>query len=379
MQKVINQVLLCSALLISMPAEALIILQQASLPINVDYDSNLNLIQQKEGVWRYTSTPRYSLTALDEKNRWFGDVGLALQRSSNKNISADREDPSLNAGWQHQLERGSFSLNASYDKRSSRFTQFNTNALVDVDGTSVTKTLGANYTYLITERLNLTTGINYSKTAYTDSSFVDSTSKTANGSISYDLTEKISPFVRLSFTDFKPKGNLSQPSTSKNFSVGSTFLITPRWTFAPSIGVNSTSTSGSGNGLNLGPNGSASGSGWIADTSLNYLSEKSTFQATLSRSVTPGGLGNLQKSDSVGLSYSRELTQLSTAGINFNASKSQSDFDSEAMQLSAFYAKELSLNWQMRVVAGHRIQKQTTFSANNSNVGVSLIYNIPQF
>lgn len=384
MQKVNTQILLACALLFSIPAQALVILQQASLPMNIDYDTNLNLSQQKQGVWRYTTIPKYSVAAVDERNRFFSELALTLQRSSNKNLSADREDPNLSIGWERELVRGTFSLTAGYDKRSSRFAQFNTNALLDVDGTSVNKSLAANFSHSLTERLRFTVGANYSKTLYTDSSFISSTSKTLSSSVSYDLNEIMSPFIRLSFVDFKPDGNLSQPSTSKNFSVGSTILVTPRWTFSPSVGVNSTSTSGTngGVGLNgggLGGIGSNEGSGWIANTSLSYLSEKSTFLATLSRAVAPGGLGSLQKTDSFGLGYSRELSNVSRVGIDFNISKSQSDFDSETTQVSGFYSRDLSQDWQMRLNAGHRSQKQSTISANNNNVGVSIIYNIPQF
>ncbi len=379
-----------------MPAEALILLQQASAPINVDYDTNLNLRQQKEGVWRYTTIPTYSLAVLNEKNRWFTNLSMTLQRSSDKNISNDREDPSLRVGWERELERGNFSLSAGYVKSSSRFTQFNTNALTDVDGTSVNKSLAANYSYALTQRLNLALGAGYSTTTFTDSSFVNSTTKSYNGSISYELNEKVSPFIRLSFTDFQPESSSSQPniltpftqfnqfngfsqsSKSKNILVGSTILLSPNWTFAPSVGVNSISSSG--NQSTAGNNASTSGSGFIADASLSHVGLKSNFQANLARSVSPGGLGSFQETDTFGLTYSYNLTDKSSWGTNFNMSKSQQNlFDSETTQINGFYTEELTSNWQMRFVAGHRTIKQNNFSANNTNLGLSLIYNIPEF
>ncbi len=377
-QKVNIQILLLSALLFSTPVKALIVLQQASIPFSVDYDSNLNLTQQKEGVWRYTSVPRYTVVAEDEKNTWTSDLSLSLQRSSDKNLSADREDPNAALGWTRTFEKGKFSLNANYDRRSSRFAQFNNNALVDVDGTSVSRSLSANYSHTLTGRLNFSLSANYSTTSFTDSSFVDSTSKSVNGSINYEWNEKFSPFIQLSFTDFQsdtPSSSLqlgnfnqfntfNQSSTSKSFSVGSTVLISPRWTFVPSVGVNSVSTAGSG---------------WIANTALSYIAENSTFQATLARSVSPSGLGDFQETDTLGLGYNSELNDKSSWGTNFNYSRSQSQFDSEATQLSAFYSRQLSTSWQMRLIAGYRSQKQTLFSANNNNFGISLIYNIPQF
>ncbi len=378
-----------------MPAQALIVLQQASAPLNIDYDSNLNLSQQKIGVWRYSAIPRYSVAVVNEKNRWFTDLALTLQRSSNKNISADREDPAVGIGWQRELEKGSFSLIARYDKRSSRFTQFNTNAITDVDGTSVNRSLAASYSHALSERLNFSLGANYSKTAFTDSSFVDSTTKTINGSISYLFNEKISPFIRLSYTDFQPNGSSSnttnqfnpfnnqfnganQSSKSKNISVGSTFLIAPKWTFAPSVGVNSISSSAS-SASSSGSSISTSGTGLIADANLSYLGERDTFQATLARSVAPSGLGGFQETDSLALAYSYELSDKSSWGGNFNVSKNQSQFSSETTQLNGFYSRELSFNWQMRLIAGHRNITQSNFSANNTNVGISLIYNIPEF
>ena len=384
MQKVNAPLLVLCAFLFSIPAHALVTLHQASLPINVDYDTNLNLSQQKQGVWRYTTIPRYSISAVDDKSRWFSDLALTLQRSSNKNLSVDREDPNLNLGWQRELEKGAFSITAGYDKRSSRFAQFNTNALLDVDGTSVSRTLAANFNHSLSEKLKLSLGANYTKTTFTDSSFISSTSKTINGTISYDLKEKISPFVQLSLTDFKPEGDLSQQSTSKNFSVGSTMLLTPHLTFVPSIGVNSISTSGTNNGFGFNDGGSGAigsneGSGWISNNTLSYLSEKNTMQASLSRSVSPGGLGALQKSDTFGLGYTRELSEVSRAGIDFNISKNQSDFASETAQLTGFYSYYISQAWQARLVAGHRSQKQNEFSAKNNNIGISFIYNIPQF
>lgn len=379
MQKVNTQILLASTLLFSIPAHALIILQQASLPMNVDYDSNLNLSSQKQGVWRYSIVPKYSVALVDEKNKFFSDLALTLQRSSDKKQSVDRKDPSLKFGWQRQLEKGDFSITAGYDKRSSRFAQFNTNALLDVDGTSVNKSLVASYSHALSARLKYSLGASYSKTAYTSSSFIGSTSKTINGTVTYDYNELMSPFVQFSFTDFKPDGNLSQPSTSKNFSIGSSIMLAPRWTFSPSVGINSTSTSGTNNSGNFGSNGSSAGSGWIANTSLNYVSEKSTILATLARSVVPGGLGSLQKTDSFSLGYSRDLSEISRAGVNFNLSKSQSNLNSETTQFYGFYSRDLSQDWQLRLNAGHRSQKQNAFSASNNNIGISLIYNIPQF
>ncbi len=371
-----TKLLLVSMILFSMPAKALIVLQNASAAANVDYDTNLNLREEKQDVWRYSITPRYSVEVANEKNRWFADGGLLLQRSSDENISADREDPNLGVGWQRELEKGQFSLGARYQKRSSRFAQFDTNALVDVDGSSVNRSVYADYSRVLTEKINFSVGANYSTNEFSNSSFVDSTTKSINSTANYVFNERITPFIQLGFTDFEPDGVATEPNifnqrnfnnqsrTSRNISVGSNFLISPRLTFVSSIGVNRTSTAGAG---------------WIANANLSYEAERSTFQGRLARTVVPGGLGDFQETDIFALNYGYELSDKSTLGADFNMSRSRSQFDFETTQLNTFYSRELSADWQMRVNVRYRNVKGTTFSAHNNNFGISLIYNIPQF
>lgn len=164
-------------LMFSSSAEALIVLQQASSSFDTQYDTNPLLREDKQSIWRYTISPKYTITAIEDQNRWFVNAGLSLQRSSNERIIQNRRDPSFDAGWQRENERDQFSVVAHYDKRSSRFSEFNRNGFVDIDGSAVTKSLSGNWSRAITERLTYSLGSQYTKTTYDASQFSDSVSK----------------------------------------------------------------------------------------------------------------------------------------------------------------------------------------------------------
>jgi len=347
-----------------MPVKALVVLQQASLPIDTQYDTNPRLTAKKQSIWRYSVTPTYSIAAVEDQDRWYTNASLRVQRTSDKNLIADREDPNVDIGWQRELERGNFSLLAHYDKRSSLLTEFERTGLVDVDGSAINKSISANWSRLLTERMNLSVSTQYLKTTYDGSGFFDSTTKNLSSTLSYDWSETISPFVQFSYTDFKPEGAGALSNKSKNLLLGSKFLINPNWTFSPSAGVNKVSTFGSG---------------WVSNNNLSYIGEKSNFEGSLSRSVSPSGLGSFQKTDSLNLSYTYALSDISKWGASYGVVKSKSLLDFESTRFSTWYSYDLTALWQMRLLLETRNQKNVNLEADGEIIGLTFTYNTPEF
>ena len=170
--------------------------------------------------------------------------------------------------------------------------------------------------------------------------------------------------MQLTLTDFKPDGTTSQPSRSKNILFGSKFSFAPRWTFSPSVGINKVSSLGSG---------------FVTSNNLSYMSERSDFSASLSRSVSPTGLGNFQQSDQLSLGYSYSLSERSKVGTTFSKNKNKSISNSESTQFSASYSYELTNQWDMRVMLEARNQKNITQNVSGETLGLTLTYNIPEF
>ena len=107
----LKKLVLTGLLAFSAQASALVLLQQASVSAGIDFDTNpLLSTTDKQSIWRYYTTPRYSVSTEQDQNKWYLDGSLRLQRSSDRSIAVDREDPSINAGWTRQYDRGNYGL-----------------------------------------------------------------------------------------------------------------------------------------------------------------------------------------------------------------------------------------------------------------------------
>ena len=363
--KHLSKLLVLGALFNSAPANALVLLQQVSVLTGVDYDTNPTLATSNEvAIWRYTAAPKYTASLVDDRNRWFATAGLNLQRSSNKAISENRQDPSISAGWQHEYEKGFYNLTVDYTKASSRLNEFTTTGIVDKDGSATSKSISASWSRLLTERLNLSLAGQYLQIDYTGSGFTNYNTKSLNSSLSYQLNEKLNPFLQVAISDLSSEGGGSQSRISQSYLVGTTAQINPNLDMSASLGLN---------------HQQASGNGWVANSTLTYLGEKYNLQGTLSRNVTASGLGQFQETDNISLRYSYDLSDKSRAGTDFNWSSNASTGGNETRQLGGWYTKELSDLWQFKLSLNLKELKNNTQSANSSIFGIRLIYNTLDF
>jgi hypothetical protein len=354
-----------SLLFTSAQADTLEVLQQVTVPMSVEYDTNPTISSSnKQPIWRYTVAPKYSVTKTENQDILFANAGLNIQRSSNKSVSVDREDPSLAVGWAREYERGRFSLVGRYDKASSRFNEFTKTGIVDQDGSSIAKSISASWSHMVTERVQALLDAQYLKSTYSGSGFTNSSTKSFNSTFSYELNEKIKPFVQIGVSKLSPEGNVERSTTSQSYLVGANMIVSPPLSMSASLGLN---------------HESANGNGWIANTSANYLAEKYSLQGALSRSITPSGTGQFQKTDNFSLRYSYLLTDKSSAGADFTWSKNSSDNGNEARQLAGWYTKDITELWQLKLSMSLKELKGANQTANASIFGVTFIYNIPEF
>ena len=352
-------------MVISSHAEALVVLQQASVPMGVEHDTNpIMSSTDRQSIWRYIATPRYSISAVSDRNRWYSDVSLRLERSSDKRLSVDREDPNVVVGWERDSERDRFSLIGRYNKASTRFTEFDETGLVVNDASSSTRSVAANWSRLLTEKLNFSLGGQYLKTSYSGGNFTGYSTKSLNSTLTYDLNERVRPFIQLGLTDFNPDGQGRRNTKSQNYLVGAHVDISSRLNVSASAGINHLSSVGNAR---------------IANTNFNYLGERYSLRGSLERSVSASSIGNFQESDRLSLGYNYDLSDKSRLGADFSWRKNNSLNDSETKQLSGFYSRDLTEFWQMRLLLQTRNLKSTNRNANGNVAGITFTYNIPEF
>lgn len=356
-------------ILFTLNAEALVVLQQLSMPLGVEYDTNPTLSEDnKNPIWLYTATPTYTVSAVENQNRWYSSLGLRLQRSSDKSISIDREDPNLSLGWERQYEKGNFKLAGNYYESSTRTTELRTTGLVNQDITSTTKSLAANWTRFLTERLNLTVGAELLKNSYDGAGFAGYSTRSINSSLNYQVNEDLTTFVSAGYVKYKndsPVGvNTRTSQNSQNYLIGITYFVSPQLDFSMAVGVDSTSSAGSGRSGN---------------SSFNYSSERYLINGEASRSVTASGIGDFQESDRYSLGYNYSLSDKSEIGTAFSYQKNNTLNTNKTMFLNVFYSHSLSDLWDMRLSLDLRKQKTDSQTANGEVAGLTFIFNTPEF
>jgi hypothetical protein len=355
---------LTACLCFSLNAHALVILQNASVSTNVDYDTNVNMSKEETSIWRYRLLPTYTISAVDDLNRWYSRANLNIQRSSDRRLSLDREDPSIGVGWERELARGRFSLTGNYDKASTRVTEFLESGLVTSDASSIRKSIAANWSRLLTERLNWTLGGGYTKVTFTGGGgFSGYNSKSLNTSLSYEWSDKLRPFINFGYSTFNPESTDQESSNSKTYSVGASYELNPRLTTTGSVGITRLS----------------SGVGKVGSVALTYSGDLYQISGNYSRNVTPSSIGGFQNADALSLNYGYTLSEKSSIGTSFSWRRNNSLNDVESRQISAFYSRNLAEYWQMRLSLQMREIKSTNQNVNGDIIGISLIYNTPEF
>ena len=365
---VIRIIAAVSLALTSMQSHSAIVLtHDFSIALGTEYQDNLQLVQKKDSVWLYTAVPSYTLSALDGKNQWYAGGTLRIERSSNRSVSDNREDPFAKIGWKRDLERGSAGLEATYSKSSTRSRQFLETGLVQEDSTDRTRTITANWSRLITEQLNAALAAGYSKTDFgrtgggASTTFTDNSTRYLNADLSYKLSESLSPYAKIGLNDYRASDRINY----QNYLGGVMVTVSPKFDYDLSAGVTHFSSSGKNK--------------WIGAVKTNYLGERYKIGGALSRAVYPTDIGGVELSDQLTLNYNYELSEKSRWGAGLLLAENKSLNSNKAQEYSAFYARDLTAAWVMNIYGQKRYLKEESQSTVDGNtIGITFTYNMPK-
>ncbi len=336
-----------------------------SIPYSVIYDSNIQLVEDNErSVLLHTINPGVTLRAADELNVVSIGAGLRVQRSSNKDISQDREDPNFSAGWVREFTNGQFNANTSYSKTSSRVSELRRSGFVTADGSAVSKSVNLGFSYFLTDRYTLSSGVGYQQQVFTGAGLSDYNSKNFNAKLSYEYNDALVTFMQYSINQFEDI-TLQTSSVSNQYSAGINAQLTPKFTLTSFLGIN-----------HIG----GEGSGWIGSANVDYLlTEKSTFTTSLSRSVNASGAGGFLKSDSLSASYGYQVNEYDKFGADIGWNINRALNDNRFKQFNVWYSRDLAERWSARTFVQYRTLSGLNSEANGYQVGLSVNYNISNF
>lgn len=340
------------------------------LPTSINYDSNLQMLEKdEESVSFYNVAPRLTLVGADEVNTVNLDGSILFQRSSDDQVSESRRDPTVGLGWIRDFTKGQFSLSTNYNKTSTRVSELRRTGVVFTDGSAINRSINAGLSYLLTEKLNLSTGLGFQEIKYSGAGLSDFSSKSASAKLSYLYSQQLSPYVQFSINKYQNDTNAinslvgSDTSYSRNLMVGYAYQISPQTEYSIAAGVNRVSSAGNG---------------WIGAASMRYaINAKSNMSGSISRSIVATGLGGFEKTDSMSINYTYDVNQSNHLGADIGWNINRALNDSRFKQINGFYSHDISNNWDVRTYAQYRTLQGGNTSANGYQVGVSLSYNNP--
>lgn len=350
-----------------------------SLPLTLDFDTNPTMASNnRSAVWKYGSSPRINLQLADGINQWSTDGTLRVVRSSDKNLVIDREDPVINMKWQRELERGSISVLGHYDEMSTRDTQLDdTGDVVVKETTRSYRSLGVKWSRIMTERLTLSLGGNYTDTRYSKSTQVNQTNQSLNASLGYAWTEFLRPSVQFGVSHQMP----DRGAASKLYTTG----LGLDWDVSERMSVNLhgglrkivSETSGGGVTTQTG----ASGMGWNADSSVKYALERSTYTLNLSRSTEPSGTGGFKEKDQIKGSAIYDISDISRFGVDLSLRRvfsgnptGGSQNSNENSLVSVWVTRALSKTWNAKFQVQTKDTKNSGVESRGNILGISLTY-----
>src|SRR5512141_80239 len=108
--------------------------QAVSARVSTEYETNpaMSAVKQ-ESLWREMLDPGYTLAGALGANELSAGASVHIERSSNKTLRQDREDPTVFFNWKRSGETGEFGIVTRYNEVATRSAEYDGIGLVLTD------------------------------------------------------------------------------------------------------------------------------------------------------------------------------------------------------------------------------------------------------
>jgi len=325
--------------------------QSTTARFSEEYDTNPTMasFNSREGVRRTVLVPSYTISNTSDQSELKAGITIQMERSSNQNLSQNRNDPSVFTGFHHQGETIDFSLTAKYDEAATR------NSLIDNagqnfnDSTRRARTFDVNLSNALDQFTTISLDSTYEVVSYKGGSFVDFSNLTVGGRLSRALTERTTLFMRVSGVKYRPVSGVSSGDTS-NAILG--------WDWIYSEQLHGSFQAGKSWSENI-------GTGNQGTATVSYSGQFNEIALNASRQIVPSGLGNLVRIDQANGSWIYAYSEYVRFGIEAGWQKSHLSANTFYRTSGAWLEQEMNQHWVARMYYQHR---------NSDQVGISKAY-----
>jgi len=346
--------------------------QDGSARIATEYDSNPTMGSQsiRVGIWRAFFEPSYKLKQLAGANELNAGIALKVERSSDKTLSQNREDPSAFVDWLRRNDTGEFGISAKYDETATRYTPIDNIATAFADSTRASSTVSGHWSKGVSEYSTLLADGAYEAVFYKGGPFINYTNQSAGLKFSQALSERNTLFMRVSNVSYVPTGGSVPTGVSTSSQVANT-TVGWEWKTAEYLGGS----------LQMGRlRSSAIGYGTQGVADVTYKGQRSELLFSAGRQISPSGLGGFVTNDLVNGNWNYAMSELSKIGIDLVWQKSHLTTDIINSTTSAWLQNELNSFWILRTNFLHRnIMQSGVGSVYTNVVGLTLTYTHADF
>ena len=322
------------------------------------------------GIWRAYFEPSYTLKKIAGANELDAGVALRVERSSNKTLSQNREDPTVFFDWLRRSDTGEFGVSARHEESATRYAAIDNIATAFADSTRASSTVSGHWSAELSERSTLLADGAYEAVFYRGGPFVNYDNQSAGLRFSQALSDRNTLFVRMSNVKYVPTGGSAPAGTSTSSQLANTTLGW-EWKAADYL-------AGS---LQMGKQrSSVSGYGTQGIADVRYTGQRSGLVFSAGRQVSPSGLGGFVKNDLVNGNWNYAMSELSNIGIDLQWQKSHLTTDIINSSAGAWLQHDLSSYWMVRANYLHRDIKQSGVNGAYADiVGITFTYTHADF
>jgi len=334
--------------------------------------SNPNLVDtNKTPVTVLRVAPEFNLTVASELNKYYLRSLLSVFRNSNEDVLPNRENPSINAGWERTLATGLFGIQASYIEDVA-ITQLLTTAGTAAGNSSgneiKTKIIGANWEHDFNSRFSMINKLSYSDISFSENTaaLVGFSALEGSSRVLYHNSETMSTYGQLGLLHFEPDSDISKTKISRA-RLGAILIPTDGMKVDANAGYYKAT-------------GPSSFDGVEAEVLASYEKDRINYNFRAVKLVSPTGLNQVQKNITFVLGAKYLLTDVSAIGTEFNHTVNKTaqttiaeNQDIRSKSILAFYEYALK-DWKLRANARY-LQLDNGINKPSANeIGFTVIY-----
>lgn len=345
------------------------------LDTSAEYNSNPALVPDAiaEPVWLGIATPQFTTYRSVDGHSLELEAALRLQRSSDEDLSRNREDPKVGLTWNRAGERSNLLASALYEESSTRLTELEDTNLVLLDGTRSDLSANLEWTYQLSRRQEFEATATLTDATFENSPLVDFESLTGSLGYSVRATESLRPFVNLTAVRFVPdeEGAAGRPvaeSEMVGLGLGLSVQLNSFWTVeATGSAVRLDSNPSADAAVPFDPDTAApvdagatalDGDAWNAEARVEYRGARTRFSASGGRTTAPSAAGAPVEADVANIMLSRDTSAVSQVGLSVQWRRNSGAVENEISGGELYYERRLSETWTVRSAWAYRERQQ---------------------